>query len=347
MWSIVFTIYQEIGNQRRWIPVWFVQDDRFRSKKKIDRKWTDDLADELHKPKRVNFTRRQVTVSEIDEIWSADLVDMTAFRKYNDEIKFLLTVIDLFSRYAWVVPLESKKGVDIQSAFRSIVKTSSRKPRKLWVDQGTEFYNRTFKHWLDENQITMYSTHNEGKAVVVERFNRTLKTRMWKYFSANSTSRYIDVLPHLVEKYNTTKHRGVRMTPTEASREKNADRIRDSLGEKSPLSRSTKFQIDDHVRLVKQKRHFEKGYTPNWTEEVFRITDILPTRPTTYSVKDLDGESVDGSFYEQELQKTTQEIYRIEKVLRKDNKKKQALVRWKGYSARFDSWVPFDQLSWL
>ena len=156
----------------------------------------------------------------------------------------------------------------------------------------------------------MYSTHNEGKAVVVERFNPTLKTRMWKYFSANSTSRYIDVLPHLVEKYNTTKHRGVRMTPTEAAREKNADRIRDSLGEKSPLSRSTKFQIDDHVRLVKQKRHFEKGYTPNWTEEVFRITDILPTRPTTYSVKDLDGEPVDGSFYEQELQKTTQEIYR-------------------------------------
>ena len=146
-------------------------------------KWTDRLAQELHKPRRVRFQRRRVHVKGIDLIWSSDLVDMSAFSKDNHGVKYLLTIIDVFSKYAWVMPLKTKTGKDITKAFDHIIEGSGRKPSRLWVDKGTEFYNRTFKKYLEQNNIHMYSTHNEGKAVVVERFNRTMKTWMWKYLA--------------------------------------------------------------------------------------------------------------------------------------------------------------------
>ena len=154
-------------------------------------KWTDRLAQELHKPRRVRFQKRRVHVKGVDLIWSADLVDMSAFSssKENHGVKYLLTIIDVFSKYAWIMPLKTKTGKDITKAFDYIIKGGGRKPSRLWVDKGTEFYNKTFKKYLEENSIHMYSTHNEGKAVVVERFNKTMKTWMWKYFSANNTTR--------------------------------------------------------------------------------------------------------------------------------------------------------------
>ena len=182
-----------------------------------DGKWTDRLAQELHKPRRVRFPRRRVHVKGIDQIWSSDLVDMSAFSKDNHGVKYLLTIIDVFSKYAWVMPLKSKTGKDITKAFDYIIEGSGRKPSRLWVDKGTEFYNQTFKKYLEQNDIQMYSTHNEGKAVVVERFNRTIKTRMWKYFSANSTTRYFDILPALLQQYNHSVHRSTGMTPHDAS----------------------------------------------------------------------------------------------------------------------------------
>ena len=113
---------------------------------------------------------------------------MSAFSDDNLGVKYLLTIIDVFSKYAWIMPLKSKTGKDITKAFDYIITGSGRKPTKLWVDQGTEFFNRTFKKYLEEKGIEMYSTHNEGKAVVVERFNKTMKTWMWKYFSANNNN---------------------------------------------------------------------------------------------------------------------------------------------------------------
>ena len=172
----------------------------------------------MHKQRRVHFPRRSVIVHDIDNIWSADLVDMQIFSKYNKNFKFLLTVIDLFSRYAWIVPLKNKTGASVRDASQHITETSSRRsPRKLWVDEGKEFYNSIMKKWLVDMDIHMYSTHNEGKAVVVERFNRTMKSRMWRHFAASSTNIYINVLPKLLEDYNNAKHQSIGMTPTEAS----------------------------------------------------------------------------------------------------------------------------------
>ena len=302
----------------------------------------DRLADEMHRQRRVHFPRRAVLVHGIDDIWSADLVDMQAFAKYNKRFKFMLTVIDLFSRYAWAVPLKDKTGASVRDAFQRIVRTSKRKPGKLWVDEGKEFYNNAMKKWLSDNDIAMYSTHNEGKAVVIERFNRTLKSRMWRHFTANSTNVYVDVLPKLLSQYNNSKHRSIGMTPTQASQRKNERLVFKDL--KTP-GKPPRFQVGDEVRITVSKRHFEKGYTPNWTEEVFVVDKILSTTPVTYRIRDLMKEPIVGSFYEQQLQKAVQSKFRVEKVLRK--RRGQSLVKWKGYPDKFNSWISNTQLEKL
>ena len=129
------------------------------------------LADELHKPIIRKFDKRKVYSSFKDNIWGVDLADMQLLSKFNKEIKYVLCVIDLFSKYTFAVPLKDKKSVSIVDAFREILDKSKRKPNKIWVDQGREFYNSAFKKWLKDNDITMYSTYNEGKSVVAERFS--------------------------------------------------------------------------------------------------------------------------------------------------------------------------------
>ena len=139
-----------------------------------------------------------------DNIWGFDLDDMQLLNKYNKGIRYLLCIIDLFSKYAWVVPLKDKNGVSIVNAFQSILDSSKRKPNKIWVDQGSEFYNNAFKKWSKENDISMYSTYNEGKSVVAERFIRTLKNKIYKHMTAISKNVYFDVLDDIVDEYNNT-----------------------------------------------------------------------------------------------------------------------------------------------
>ena len=192
----------------------------------------------------------------------------------------------------------------------------------------------------------MYSTFNEGKAVVIERFNRTLKNKMYKYFTANNTYKYFNVLPNLIKEYNNHKHSTIKMTPTEASMKYNEKVIQNdvySIHDKTIYK--SKFKVGDRVRISKYKRTlFDKGYTPNWSEEVFVIVGIQHTNPTTYIIKDYKNEIIEGSFYENELQKTDQDFYRIDKVIKKDYKKKLALVSWKGYPKEFNSWIPLNDV---
>ena len=160
--------------------------------------WQQQLADELHKPIRRNFTRRHVIVNHIDEIWASDLVEMQQFSKWNKGYKYLLMVIDVFSKYGWIVPLKDKKGETVAEAFQNIFK-EGRKPRYLWTDKGKEFYNKHLKELLDKHKITLYSTENEEKSSVVERWNRTMKGRMWKQFTVQGNTQYLDMLPKLVK----------------------------------------------------------------------------------------------------------------------------------------------------
>ena len=291
------------------------------------------LAEKLHKPVKRKFRKRRVMVNGIDKIWAADLADMKAFEKDNDGYTFLLLVIDIFSKYGWIVPLKNKKGVNVAKALENIFQ--ERKPEKLWTDKGAEFYNKDVKTLLD-----IYSTENEEKSSIVERWIRTMKEKMWKYFTDNNTYRYIDVLPDLVKDYNNTVHTSIKMTPIEASKKKNELTARRNLYPnryKTHNLRAPKFSVGDEVRITKKKKVFEKGYTTRWTEEIFTIKKIQNTDPITYKLEDLQGEEIKGSFYEQELQKTAQQIYRIEKIIKKE--KGKSLVKWKGYSDKFNSWV--------
>ena len=140
---------------------------------------------------------------------------MQLISKYNKRVRFSLCVSDIFSKYAWAVPLKDKKGVSIVDPFQQILKQSNRKPNKIWIDKGSEFYNAHFKQWLQDNDMVMYLTHNEGKSVVVERFIITLKNKIYKYMTPISQNAYINQLNDIVNEYNNTYHRTIKMKPTD------------------------------------------------------------------------------------------------------------------------------------
>ena len=168
---------------------------------------------------------------------------------------------------------------------------------------------------------------------------------MYKYFTANNTYKYIDSLDKMVRKYNNTIHSSIKMKPKDAIYSKNTPKIYNTLyGNYKTIYPFFKFDIGDKVRISKKKRTFEKGYTPNWTEELFVIDKQLDTSLVTYKLKDLNGENIEGSFYEPELQKSQQQMFRIEKVLKQDPIKKLALVKWKGYDGKFNSWVKLSEI---
>ena len=290
------------------------------------------LAEELHKPVRKKFEKRRVLVNGIDKIWAADLVDMQAFSKFNRGIRYLLAVIDVFSKYGWLIPLKDKTGKSVVSALKTIFK--ERQPEKMWVDKGKGFYNENVKKLVE-----LYSTENEEKSSVVERWIRTMKERMWKYFTDNNTNRYVDILQDLVKGYNNTRHSSIKMTLVEASKKKNELPVWGTLYPDHLERRDIKpeFSVGDKVRISKKKKTFKKGYTTRWTEEIFTIVEVKRTSPVTYKIADLNGEEIKGSFYEPELQKTSQQLFRIEKVIKRG--KKKSLVKWKGYSDDFNSWV--------
>ena len=165
---------------------------------------------ERHEQIIKKFKRRKAYSLFRDNMWGVDLADMQSLSKYNKGIKYLLCAIDLFSKYAWVVPIKDKKGTSIVNAFQKII-SEGRKPNKIWVDQGSEFYNNSFKDFLKINNIEMYSTYNEGKSVVAEKFIRTLKNKIFKHVTAVSKNVSFDVLDDAVDKYNNIVHRSIKI----------------------------------------------------------------------------------------------------------------------------------------
>ena len=255
------------------------------------------LADELHKPIIRKFNKRKVYSQFKDNIWGVDLADMQSLSRKNKGIKYLLYAIDLYSKYAFVIPLKYKKGISIVNAFNKIIKQSNRKPNKIWADQRREFYNNVFEKWLSDNDINMYSTYNEGKSVVAERFIRTLKNKLYKHMTATGKNVYYHVLDDVVNKYNNTKHSTIKMKPIDV---KNNKRVYiDEHNEKD-----SRFKVGDRVRISRYKNIFAKGYTPNWSKEIFIVDKINDTVPYTYNLKDLNDEEIIGSFYDIELQKS-------------------------------------------
>ncbi|XP_064598803.1 uncharacterized protein LOC135465490 [Liolophura sinensis] len=298
----------------------------------------------LHRPARRHYPRNRVVVGGMDSQWQADLVDMTAFTKENDNNRYLLTCIDVLSKYAWVIPLRAKTGARLIEAFQQIFKTG-RRPLYLQTDEGKEFLNRPFQAFLKDKGVFFFHTFNETKASVVERFNRTLKGRMYKYFTAHNTRRYLDALPALVRGYNQAYHRSIRRAPIDVTPQ-NQKEVRQVLYGPSTHKRSVhRYRAGDLVRISKVKGKFEKSYLPNWSTEMFRIVRSHPRQPAVYTLEDLNGDQLLGTFYETELQPVTAAVdkfYQVEKILKRERRRGKLYywVKWVGYPPSFNSWVP-------
>ena len=314
-----------------------------RIKSKDLKTWLSDKdAYTLHKPVRLKFRRRKTFALGIDDLWQADLADVSSLSKYNDKNKYLLTCIDVFSKYARVLPLKSKTGPALTEAF-SIMLKDGQCPVHLQTDKGTEFLNRSFQTLLRKNSIRFYTSENEDiKAAIIERFNRSIKSKMWKYFTHQNTYRYNDVLPDLVQSYNETYHRSIGMAPAHVTIE-NEHLVRKRLFGEKQRSPVWKYTEGDKVRISKARIVFKKGYLPSWSEEIFVISARIPTDPGTYELTDLSGEKVKGKFYHEELQRISKEddIYKVDRILktRKRNGKLEYFVKWKGYDDSFNSWT--------
>lgn len=295
-----------------------------------------NIIDELHRGARKNFPRRKYVMKGLDETYQADLVEMIPYSKQNRNNKYILTVIDIFSKYSFAVPVKSKSSKDISKAMEVIFKTK-RIPKNIHTDLGKEFFNKDFKKIMTKYKINHYNTYSTKKAAIVERFNRTLKNKMWKQFSLRGSYKWIDILPKLIEEYNNTKHRTIKMKPIDVNRS-NEKNILETIYKKEIHLKTPKFKVNDHVRISKYKSLFEKGYTPNWTAEIFQIYKYKLTDPVTYYLKDYQQYPVQGCFYEQELQKVKySDVYLVEKILRKRGN--NVYVKWLGFDNNHNSWI--------
>lgn len=303
----------------------------------------------LHKPTRLKFKRNSYIVNNIDQCWQADLNDMRGLAIYNDNFKYILAVIDVFSKYGFMVLLKDKSGLSVKKAFEQIFSVSGRTPENLQTDKGSEFTSSDVRRFFKNHDINYFTTKNpDVKAAVVERWNRTIKTRMWRYLTFKNTYRYIDILDKIVQAYNKANHSTIKMAPVDVN-ESNVLQVWRNIYKKKFIKTKPKYKLGDFVRISKERRTFEKGYETKWSEELFKIIKVIKHPSPVYGLEDLKTTPIDGYFYESEIQQVRfvgDHVFKIDKILSTKGKgrSKQYLVKWKGYSNEFNSWVPASQL---
>jgi hypothetical protein len=274
----------------------------------------------LHKPKRKIFKRSKVWVSEIDEQWQIDLIDLKSFKGSNFGKTFILTAIDVFSKYAWALPIKDKEAKSCKIALEHILKTSGRIPSYIYLDNGIKEFLGVFKKFCDERKIRIFPTKSPLKASIFERFNRTLKEKMWRVFTHNSLKKikfpksYTSFIQNLVNSYNNSYHRTIKMKPSQVSNE-NREKIYKNLFNDQIEKINFKFSIGEYVRISEEKKIFSKGYTANWSEDIYIIKNRIPTSPPRYLIKDLEGNNYPNKFYSEELQKVLYEEFPYDTLL--------------------------------
>lgn len=301
--------------------------------------YKQQVVEEVHKPARRNFKRRKVVVKGLNDLLQADLVEMQPFAKLNKGYRYILIVINVFSKFVWAQPVKQKTSKDVTAAMKLILSHMKKVPKNLQTDLGKEFYNKEFQSLMQASNINHYSTFSNLKASVVERVNRTLKNLMWKQFSLQGSYHWLKLLPQIVEKYNNTVHSTIGMKPSEVG-EKTAQHLLKTVYNrlKKVDNRKKKFKVGDFVRISKHRELFKKGYTPNWSNEIFKIIKVRLTTPITYLLQDQSGQNIQGTFYTEELLKTKYpDVYLIEKVIKA--KGKQLLVKWLGFDNSHNSWI--------
>jgi len=309
------------------------------------KKWMEDQETySLHKPYNDKFKRESIIVGEMDEQWDADLMVMDKLAKYNRGYKYLAVFIDLFSRYLWIEPLKKKTPREMVEAMKKVFK--KRKPKTLRTDQGKEYTGKVVQEYMKKEGVLHFIAYNVYHANYAERVIRTIKGRIFRYFTKHHTLKYIDRLQDIVSSYNHSRHSFLEIPPVEVTKA-NQQELYEKLYLPAELKREKtpvvfQFKIGDKVRIPKERRPFKKGYEQSWTDEIFVVDRRIASHPPRYKLVDLNGEEILGSFYSQELQLVIDPgVYKVEKVLKYRRRKgvREALVRWKGYGPKFDSWV--------
>lgn len=299
----------------------------------------------LHKPSRKKFERRQYIVGSLNSHFSADLLDVSNIHKSNSNYRFLLTVICVLSRFAYVKPLKNKTGIQVAKAFDDIFKSGTI-PKTISTDRGKEFLNSHVQSLFKKYNIHHYSNYNYTfKESLIERFNRTLQNKIRRYLTSIGSNRYINNLDKLVYSYNNTYHRTIKRTPASVNKFNSYKVLYDIYSKRNLEPKYPNLKIGDLVKISMKKKVFDKEYKYNYTKNNFIITHVNKTNPLTYKVKDLHGEHLNGSFYEAELQEVKSN-YKIKKILYKKKIDNQLYyrVRWQGFSAKYNTYISSKDL---
>lgn len=292
------------------------------------------VVDELHKSARRNFQRRKTIIKGYGDLWQIDLAEMQPYARENRGYRYIFVVIDCYSKYVWTRPLKNKTAREISEAMKEVLKDAYYAPKHIQSDHGTEFYNRYFAKLMEKYGINHYSTYSTKKAAIVERVIRTLKNWLYKKFSFRGKYKWLDILPEITKLYNNTKHRTIGMKPVDVTRQTQIS----AYSQPKVVPLKFKYHAGDIVRVSRYKGVFDKGYTANWSTELFKIVKVNATNPPTYLLEDMNNQPIKGSFYEVELQKTKNpDIYLVEKILRR--RKNKIYVKWLGLSNEFNSWI--------
>lgn len=314
----------------------------------------DQVTYTLHHPARRRFQRNPVIATSVGDTCQADLVDMSAFSSSNKGFKYLLTFIDVFSKQAFAVPVKNKTAQNIKKAFTKIFEKFT--PFQIQTDRGLEFKNKILMDYMKQNGVNLYFTYNQDiKASVVERFNRTLKGKMFRYFTHKGTRRYIDVLDQLMDSYNRTYHRSIKMRPIDVP---NSDpktvfnNLYKASNERKLLLKATserqKFEIGDKVRIRYHITPLDKGFYPNFSDQVYQVSNVIKDFPRImYKVKDFSGQVFPRKLYSNDLLKIPSDpLYRIERIVRKRNTRSgpEGLIKFIGYPDSANIWLPMSSI---
>ena len=305
----------------------------------------------LHLPKAIE--RARVIVMGLHDQYDADLADFQHLANANDGMRYILVVIDVFSRVTWAEAIRDKSNVEVIAAFERIFRRGH-VPRRLRTDNGKEFTARSMETFYDRHNITHFVAMNEVKANYAERVIKTLKSKIYRYMTLVGTARYVDVLQDVVHSYNHTRHSTIHMSPSEVSAD-NASGLwwrQYHQGMKSFANTSRvphfKYAIGEHVRIPQVSTAFSREYDARWTEEIFLITDRFRRDRTInmYKVSDGDGEPVYGTFYEMELQRVApnqDNPWEIERIVKQrgNGARREALVSFRGWPAFYNRWIPY------
>lgn len=306
-----------------------------------------ELAFTLHKQVRRNWKRNKILVSTLDEQWQIDLAFMREFSSQNDGYQYILTVIDCFSKFAWAKPLKRKDPDEIIDSFKDIF--AYRKPLMIQSDKGKEFDNKTFREFLKKHGIHYFTTNSPKiKCSIIERFNKTLKNRMHRVFTARGTRRWTNILPSLIDSYNKAHHRTIKMAPCDV-KEDNVNQVfqniygSSSMREYLKKDKKLKLSLDDKVRKAYDNKPFDRAYWPGWTDRTFKVDRLIRSQKIPiYKIKS----DKKRRYYSQELQKVKENLFRIEKIVNERMKsgKKEYLCKFIGYDESWNQWIPENDM---